>query len=300
MSQKHEHTNIKSLSGPRLLIAFGLTFFFMLVEFIGGYLTGSLALISDAMHMMTDAFALLLALIAIQAGKKAADPFKTYGYARFEILAATLNALILLGIAFYILYEAWQRLFVTPNIQSAGMLVIAVIGLVVNLIAMQLLKNSKDENLNVKGAYLEVWADMLGSVGVIIGAVIIQLTGWLAVDSVIAVLIGFMVLPRTWILLKECINILLQGVPRNILLSDILSEIHKNENIVSAHNVHLWALTQNHYILSAHLICKYDADPNAVRNELKESIHNKFNIDNITLQIEQMPLVKPDDKHKIS
>ncbi|HAU2961008.1 TPA: cation transporter [Salmonella enterica subsp. diarizonae] len=296
MSKKYEHANIKKLPESRLLIAFGSTFFFMLVEFIGGYLTGSLALISDAMHMMTDAFALLLALIAIQAGKKAADHFKTYGYARFEILAATLNALILLGIAFYVLYEAWQRISEKQYIQSSGMFIIAVIGFLVNMMSMQLLKKSKDESLNVNGAYLEVWADMLGSVGVIIGAIIIQLTGWQAVDSVIAILIGFMVFPRTWALLKECINILLQGTPKNILFSDILSEIHQHKNVESAHNVHLWALTQNYYILSAHIICKFGTDQNAVRNELKKILYDKFNIDNITLQTEQTPLVKPEDK----
>ncbi|HCM63524.1 MAG TPA: cation transporter [Morganella sp. (in: Bacteria)] len=286
MGNNHEHGDIKSLPESRLLIAFGLTFSFMLVEFIGGYLTGSLALISDAMHMMTDAFALLLAFIAIHAGKKAADYSKTYGYARFEILAATVNALILLGVAFYILYEAYQRISATPDIQSIGMLVIATIGLAVNLVAMWLLKNNKDESLNVKGAYLEVWADMLGSVGVIVGAVIIWLTGWVFVDSVIAVLIGFMVFPRTWVLLKECINILLQGTPKNILINDILSEIKKNENIISTHNVHLWALTQSHPVLTAHIIYKYGADPDLIRIELKERIHNKFSIDNITFQLE--------------
>lgn len=177
MSGNHEHADVKALPESRLLIAFGLTSLFMLVEFIGGYLTGSLALISDAMHMMTDAFALLLALIAIHAGRKAADVFRTYGYARFEILAATMNALILMAVAFYILYEAYKRLSSPPDIQSIGMLIIALIGFVVNLISMKLLTSTKDESLNVKGAYLEVWADMLGSIGVIIGAVIIWLTG---------------------------------------------------------------------------------------------------------------------------
>lgn len=287
MSDKHEHGDIKSLPESRLRIAFALTFSFMLVEFIGGYLTGSLALISDAMHMMTDAFALLLALIAIRAGKKAADYLKTYGYIRFEILAAMMNALILLAVAFYVLYEAYRRISATPDIQSAGMLIVASAGLAVNLIAMQLLKNSKDDSLNVKGAYLEVWADMLGSVGVIIGAVIIWLTGWLIVDSVIAVLIGFMVFPRTWILLKSCINILLQGTPENIRISDITDEINKYDGIVSTHNVHLWALTQSNYVLTAHLIYKKDADHNTIRKLLTDSIHRKFNIDNITFQMEQ-------------
>lgn len=214
MSGDHDHGNVSDTPLPRLWIAFAITSLFMVVEIVGSFVTGSLALLSDAMHMATDSFALLLALIAIYLGRRAADILRTYGYARFEILAATVNALLLLGVAFYILYEAYVRLSSPADVQSAGMMVVAVIGLVINLISMRVLMGHKDQSLNVKGAYLEVWADMLGSVGVIVGAAIIYLTGWEWVDSVIAIGIGFMVFPRTWVLLKECINILLEGVPR--------------------------------------------------------------------------------------
>ena len=198
MSDSHQHAEVRALPESRLWLAFGLTGTYMVAEIIGGLVTGSLALISDAMHMMTDAIALLLALIAIRAGRKAADLLRTYGYARFEILAAAVNALVLLGVAFYILYEAYRRLSAPQDIQSLGMMVVAIGGLIINLVSMRLLASAKDDSLNVKGAYLEVWADMLGSVAVIVGAIIIWLTGWRWVDSALAVAIGFMVFPRTW------------------------------------------------------------------------------------------------------
>ena len=210
MSDSHQHAEVRALPESRLWLAFGLTGTYMVAEIIGGLVTGSLALISDAMHMMTDAIALLLALIAIRAGRKAADLLRTYGYARFEILAAAVNALVLLGVAFYILYEAYRRLSAPQDIQSLGMMVVAIGGLIINLVSMRLLASAKDDSLNVKGAYLEVWADMLGSVAVIVGAIIIWLTGWRWVDSALAVAIGFMVFPRTWCCC-ECVNLLLEG-----------------------------------------------------------------------------------------
>lgn len=297
MGADHNHGDIKSLPASRLLIALTLTGSFMLVEFIGGYLTGSLALISDAMHMMTDAFALLLALIAIHAGRKAADLFRTYGYARFEILAATMNAFILLAVAFYILYEAYRRLSIPAEIQSIGMLSIAVIGLIVNLISMKVLKSTKDDSLNVKGAYLEVWADMIGSIGVIVGAFIIWLTGWQLVDSIIAVLIGFMVFPRTWILLKECLNILLEGVPRGIDLTNVHNTITNTPDVISVHDLHLWALTQSKLILSGHIVYDTQVDSEALRIKIEQLLREKFHISHITLQMESEDREHLEDNH---
>ena len=150
MSDSHQHAEVRALPESRLWLAFGLTGTYMVAEIIGGLVTGSLALISDAMHMMTDAIALLLALIAIRAGRKAADLLRTYGYARFEILAAAVNALVLLGVAFYILYEAYRRLSAPQDIQSLGMMVVAIGGLIINLVSMRLLASAKDDSLNVK------------------------------------------------------------------------------------------------------------------------------------------------------
>jgi cation diffusion facilitator family transporter len=190
-----------------------LTMTFLIIEVVAGLITQSLALLSDAAHMFTDAAALAIALAAIKIAKRPADDKRTFGYQRFEILAALFNASMLFFVAMYILYEAYQRFTQPPEIQSIGMLVVASIGLIINLISMKILMSSATESLNMKGAYLEVLSDALGSVGVIIGAVIIYYTNWYWVDTIIAVAIGFWVLPRTWILLKQSINILLEGVP---------------------------------------------------------------------------------------
>ncbi len=287
MSGDHQHGNLEKTPESRLWIALSLTSIFVVAEVVGGIVTGSLALISDATHMLTDATALAIALVAIRMGRRPADLFRTYGYARFEILAAAFNALILLAVAFYILYEAYERISQPQEIQSLGMLGVAVVGLVVNLISMWLLSDSKDRSLNVKGAYLEVWADMLGSVGVIAGALVIWFTGWQWVDSVIAVGIGFMVFPRTWILLKECVNILLEGVPPGIDLSEVQKTISDTPGVDSVHDLHLWAITQSQFSLTAHLVLADGADHDNVRQTVAETLHDRFEIDHTTLQTER-------------
>ncbi|WP_447920530.1 cation diffusion facilitator family transporter [Achromobacter aegrifaciens] len=287
MSDSHQHGDVRALPESRLWIAFALTGTFMLVEIAGGMITGSLALISDAMHMLTDAMALLLALVAIRAGRKAADLMRTYGYARFEILAAAVNALVLLGVAFYILYEAYQRLSAPQDIQSLGMLAVAVVGLVVNLISMRLLASAKDESLNVKGAYLEVWADMLGSIGVIVGAVLIWFTGWRWVDSALAVGIGFMVFPRTWMLLRECVNILLEGVPPGMSLQAVRDAIAGTAGVADIHDIHLWAVTQSNPMLTGHVVLAAGADGEQVRRAIEARLQADFDLHHTTLQMER-------------
>lgn len=287
MSGDHQHGDIKSTPASRLWMALGLTGFYFLVELIGGFVTGSLALISDAMHMLTDTMALAIALLAIHLGRRPADLLRTYGYARFEILAAAFNALLLLGVAFYILYEAYVRLFAPEQIASLGMLAIAVVGLVVNLVSMRLLTSHKDESLNVKGAYLEVWADMLGSLGVIFGAAVIWLTGWLWVDSLIAVGIGFIIFPRTWRLLKESLHILLEGVPPGMVLSDVEAAIVAVPGVASVHDLHLWAITQSKPSLTAHAVLANGADPEAVRIAIATILQEKFDLHHTTLQMER-------------
>lgn len=287
MSGDHDHGDMQNTPETRLWIAFGLTGSFMIAEVIGGIVTNSLALISDAMHMATDAMALAIALIAIKVGRRAADLLRTYGYARFEILAAAFNALLLLGVAFYILYEAYERLSKPTEIASLGMLVVAVIGLAVNFISMRLLTGHKDNSLNVKGAYLEVWADMLGSLGVIAGALVIWFTGWQWVDSLIAVGIGFMVFPRTWVLLKECINILLEGVPPGMDLAEVEEAIATVPGVASVHDLHLWAITQSKASLTAHAVLAEGADGETVRQAIEARLQEKFDLHHTTLQMER-------------
>lgn len=287
MSGDHDHGDMQNTPEFRLWIAFGLTGSFMIAEVIGGIVTNSLALISDAMHMATDAMALAIALIAIKVGRRAADLLRTYGYARFEILAAAFNALLLLGVAFYILYEAYERLSKPTEIASLGMLVVAVVGLAVNFISMRLLTGHKDSSLNVKGAYLEVWADMLGSLGVIAGALVIWFTGWQWVDSLIAVGIGFMVFPRTWVLLKECINILLEGVPPGMDLAEVEEAVATVPGVASVHDLHLWAITQSKASLTAHVVLAEGADGETVRQAIEARLQEKFDLHHTTLQMER-------------
>jgi cobalt-zinc-cadmium efflux system protein len=259
----------------------------MLAEVIGAFVTGSLALLSDAAHMMTDALALAISLVAIQVAKRPADRKRTFGYARFEILAAAFNALLLFAVAFYILYEAYQRLQVPAEIQSTGMLVIALLGLVVNLISMRLLSAASGESLNVKGAYLEVWSDMLGSVGVIIAALVIMFTGWGWVDSVVAAAIGFWVLPRTWTLLKASMNILLQGVPEGVDIEQVEQGIRSVPGVKDVHDLHIWALTSGKNVLSTHLVA--DASQGSeqqILSRVTELLHEQFDISHATIQVE--------------
>lgn len=226
----------------------------MVSEVVASVITGSLALLSDAAHMFTDAAALGVSLAALRIAQRAADRKRTFGYYRFEILAATFNAVLLLVVAAYILFEAYERLRNPEPVHSLGMLVVAIVGLAVNLVSMRLLRAGSETSLNVKGAYLEVWSDMLGSVGVILAAVLIRFTGAVWLDPVIACLIGLWVVPRTWVLLKEALNILLQGVPKGMSLQEIEDAMKAVPGVVTVHDMHVWSLTSGKHVLSAHIV----------------------------------------------
>lgn len=294
MGAGHEHSHATG-NERALKIALALTSTFLLVELVGGILTKSLALISDAAHMFTDTAALAIALAAIQIAKRPADKARTFGYYRFEILAAAFNALLLFGVALYILYEAYQRLKSPPEIESTGMLVIAAVGLVVNLISMRMLSGRKDQSLNVKGAYLEVWSDLLGSLGVIVGAVIIRVTGWAWVDSAVAVLIGLWVLPRTWILLKSSLNILLEGVPEDIQLASVEAAVLSVNGVKSIHDLHVWALTSGKISLTVHLVNDPQVDAERdILPSIRDRLAKEFGITHITIQSELSPCWQAD------
>lgn len=296
MGANHNHVGDKSKQNERALwLALIPTTLFMFAEIVGAIVTGSLALLSDAMHMATDVFGVALAIVAIRIARRPPDLKRTFGYERLEILAASANALILFGVAIYILYEAYQRLNNPPEIQSIGMLVIAVLGLIVNAFSMWILSSGKDESLNLKGAYLEVWSDFLGSLGVIAAAIIIRLTGWTIVDSIVAVAIGFWVLPRTWILFRDAANILLEGVPSNIVLEDVRKTILTAPGVTDVHDLHVWALTGGRVCLTAHVVAETRAtDYDALIAELNELLHNQFSIGHVTIQYERVPC--PDAK----
>ena len=270
----------------KLWIAFGLTAGYMAAEAAGGLLTHSLALLADAGHMLTDAGALGLALFAIHYAQRPATPQKTYGYLRTEILAALVNAVALLLISFFILYEAWQRFWQPPEVLGGPMLIVASIGLVVNLINMRLLASAAGESLNAKGAYLEVLSDMLGSVGVIAASLIVLKTGWYRADPIIGAAIGLFIVPRTWSLMKEATHILLEGVPERIDIAALESVMGRVSGVLAIHDLHVWTLTSGFDSLCAHIVIEDSARPDVVLNELEKLLKNDFALEHTTLQLE--------------
>lgn len=295
MSEGHSHAIPENKKETTLWIAFALTSTFLLAEAVAGILLNSLALLADAAHMFTDAAALGIALAAIRVARRPADARRSFGYHRFEILAATFNALLLFGVAIYILYEAYQRFRSPAEIQTTGMLVIATLGLIINLISMRMLSGGKESSLNLKGAYLEVWSDMLGSLGVIVGAVVIRFTGWAWVDTLIAVGIGLWVLPRTWILLKESLNILLEGTPAGVEPDEVTQAMLDVEGVTGIHDLHVWVLTSGKNSLTAHVVHAPEVATGALINKLKGVLAERFNVFHTTFQCELVACAHTED-----
>ena len=288
-SQGHSHDHAAGASARMLGWALALTATFLIVEVAGAFWFNSLALLSDAGHMLTDVAALAIALLAIKVGQRPADDRRTFGYRRMEVLAAAFNALMLFAVAIYVMVEAVQRIREPQHVATTGMLAIAAAGLVVNLIAMRLLSAGKDASLNVKGAYLEVWADLLGSVGVIAGAVAIKLTGWLWIDILVAVGIGLWVLPRTWTLLRDTTQLLMEGVPAGIDLARVRDAIERTPGVASAHDLHIWATASDEVTLTVHAVLVDGADGEAVRLAVAERIVAEHHIAHVTIQTERTP-----------
>lgn len=286
MGHDHDHLPSEIRHEKPLWWALGLTTTFLLVEVAGAFWTNSLALLSDAAHMATDTLALMIALVAVRLSRRPPDAKRTYGYARLEALGAMFNGGMLFLVAGYILWEAIERFRQPQEIASTGMLVIAAFGLVINLISMRLLRAGSGESLNVKGAYLEVWADMLGSVAVIIGALLIRWTGWKPIDPILAVLIGLWVLPRTWVLMREAINVLLEGVPKGTDIAAVRAALCAQEGVVDVHDLHVWALASSTPALTAHVVMADGVEADALRRALTTTLHDRFEIEHVTLQIE--------------
>ena len=289
MGAGHDHgpTEIRH-EGP-LWWALGLTSAFLVAEVVGAWLTNSLALLSDAAHMATDTLALVIALVAVRLSRRPPDAKRTFGYMRLEAIGAMVNGLLLFIVAGYILWEAVGRFMEPPAVATTGMLVVAVTGLVVNLIAMRLLRAGAGENLNVKGAYLEVWSDMLGSVAVIAAALIIKFIGWTVVDPIFAVLIGLWVLPRTWTLLREAGHILLNGVPKGLDLLALRDALAAEPGVVEIHDLHVWSLASQRPAMTAHVVTAEGVDPEPLRQRLATRLKEAFFIEHSTLQLESTP-----------
>jgi cobalt-zinc-cadmium efflux system protein len=271
-------------------MALGLTTAFLIVEVIGGLWTGSLALIADAAHMATDAGGLFLALLAIRFAERPATPQLTYGYVRMEVLSALTNAVVLLLVTAYILYEAYERIITPPEIIAGPMLVVAIIGLCVNLISMKLLSAGSSESINLKGAYFEVLSDMLGSVGVIIAALVVMLTGWTLADPIIGIGIGLFIIPRTWILLKQAIHILMEGTPPDVDLRLVETKLLEIDGVTAIHDLHVWTITSGIDAMSCHLVIADMAQNRATLAAARTVMASEFKIDHVTIQIEDLAL----------
>lgn len=270
-----------------LLIVLCLSGTYLIAEVIGGILTNSLALLADAAHMLTDVVGLLLAFIAIKIGEKKADPSRTYGYYRTEILAAVINAVVLLAISIYVLFEAYQRFQNPPEVQSKSMLIVAGIGLIVNIAGMMILRKDSEGSLNMKGAYFEVLSDMLTSVGVMIAGVIMLTTGWYYADPLISAAIGLLIFPRTWRLLKEAINVLLEGTPKDVDIHALRTSLEKTPGVKNIHDLHVWSLTSGVNAMSAHVVKETGYSQNQLLKTLTDATVNNFTISHTTFQIEE-------------
>ena len=273
-----------------LKITFALTFSYFIIEVVGGILTNSLALLADAAHMLTDVFGLGLALFATWMSQKPATPEKTYGYYRFEILAAVANAIVLFFIAFYILYEAYDRFKAPPEVASLPMMIIATVGLGINLVGFWILRKGAKESLNLQGAFLEVVSDALGSVGVIIAGIIMLITGWYSADPIFSVAIGLFILPRTWKLLTQAVNVLLECTPAHINVATVEAAMLKVDGVEKIHDLHVWTITSGIESLSTHVVLAENCDPkdgDRVLEQLPALLKEKFGIDHSTIQIEK-------------
>ena len=288
MSATHIH-------GPRagrrhlrpLAISFGLVLGFMVVEAVAGALTGSLALVSDAGHMATDALGLGMALAAIVAANKATTARgRTYGLYRLEILAALANAVLLLAVASYVFYEAIQRFQDPPEVATTPMLIVAIGGLVVNLVAWRLLQQGAKESLNVKGAYFEVIADLAGSVGVIVAALIMIATAWPYADPLFAALIALFILPRAWTLGSEAVHILVQAAPKGLDIESVRADLSTIEGVANVHDLHVWTLTSEMDVATVHLMTIEGADPHPVLDRARDLLRTQYGVSHATLQVE--------------
>ena len=297
-NHSHVHSHAAGANSRMLALALALTTAFLIAELVGSFIFKSLALLSDAAHMFTDSAALAIALAAIKIGQREADDERTFGYRRFEILAAAFNALLLFAVAGYVLWQGVARFIRPVQVHSMGMLVVAAIGLVVNFFAMRLLASGKDSSLNIKGAYLEVWADMLGSLGVILGAGVIMLTGWQWVDPAVAIGIGLWVLPRTWTLLKDTTQILLEGVPAGMDLGELRGAIEQVAGVRTVHDLHAWSMATDDHSLSVHVELAQGYDFDIVRLAVTRILADRFHIHHATIQVEREPCEDSPNVHR--
>jgi cobalt-zinc-cadmium efflux system protein len=268
-----------------LLVVLGLTTAYLLAEVVGGLLTGSLALLADAGHMLADVFGLTMSLAALRIAARPATARNTFGFHRAEILAAVANAVLLLGIAGVVLYEAWHRFSEPEPVASLPMLFVAAGGLIVNMIAFKALHGAAHHNLNLRGALLEVVADMLGSVGAILAAITIMLTGWYQADPLVSVLVALFILPRAWSLLRSGLDVLLEATPAHLDLATIVRAMQQTPGVAAVHDVHAWTISSGYVAMSAHVEASGRASSD-VLHDLQTLLREDLHVDHVTLQVE--------------
>jgi cobalt-zinc-cadmium efflux system protein len=274
-----------------------LTGTFLIVETVAGFVTGSLALLADAGHMLTDVGGLVLALVAIWWAAKPPTPEKTYGYYRVEILVAVANAVVLMVLSVFIVWEAYRRFLDPPELLARPMLAVAALGLVINGLGIWLLRGGAQESLNVRGAYLEVIGDALGSLGVIVAAVVVLLTGWRRADPLVAAAIGLFIVPRTWRLLREAVNVLLEGAPPHLDVRAIEQALSAAPGVRTVHDLHVWTLTSGKEAMSGHVVVGADVDGTEVVAPLNDLLRDRFGLGHTTIQVERdSPVVRRSEK----
>lgn len=293
MADGHDHVSasVAQHAGAaykrRLTAALFLIGGFFLVELVGALLTNSLALLSDAGHMLTDVLGIGMAVAAIHlAGTRRDDAQRSFGLYRLEILAALANAALLTGLAVYVLYESVRRLAEPPEVLGLPMLVVGTLGLVVNVVAFWLLRGGKEASLNVEGAYLEVLADLVASLGVVTAALVVQLTGFTRIDPIFAIGIGLFILPRAWKLGGRALRVLLQAAPDDIDVASLRAELSRLEGVADVHDLHLWTLTSGMEIASVHLRLCPGADGHDTLDRTRQLLRTRYGIEHTTVQVE--------------
>jgi cobalt-zinc-cadmium efflux system protein len=282
----HAHVHERAESRRALAIALAVTAVYTVVEVVGGIYTGSLALLADAVHMLSDNLAIALALAAAWLATRPATPGRSYGYKRAEVLAALANGVLLVALSIWIFVAALQRLTDPPDVLGGWMLVIAVVGIAVNLAAGGVLYRSRAESINVEAAFRHVFADLLGSFGVLAAAVVILTTGWLQADPIVSMLIGLLVLASAWTILRDSTEILLEATPRGMDATEIGRRLAGAPGVVEVHDLHVWTITSGFPALSAHVLVRPGEDCHGRRRELEQLLHNEFGIEHSTLQVD--------------
>jgi len=286
----HDHSHVPAVTSHnerKILISFVLIFTFMVVEVIGGVLSGSLALLADAGHMLTDAAALALAYAAFRVGRRAADSRRTFGYLRFEVIAGFVNAVSLMAIVAWIAYEAWQRLATPSDILAGPMLAVAVVGLLVNVLVLWIMTRGDTGHVNVRGAILHVVGDLLGSVGAIIAAVVIWFTGWTPIDPILSVFVAALILRSAWALMNKSLHILLEGAPDDATPDILERELMESvPGLAAVSHVHVWQLTSGRTMATLHVRPRRDEDAKPVALRVQQVLRDRLGIEHATVAID--------------